>query len=160
MAEYLLGMFISPELSNLQQVQSDLKQIGKNLLTSQPPWCGNKSVLFRREVLENRESRLHTNVFEIDNEVYFGVFVLNAVFIESIKTAELPKWLNKLKKAKNRLLNQLRWAFIARFEPVQEAKVQSELDTCRFTVEQQEFIWRWIRKEINLIGKLPKLNSN
>jgi len=32
-------------------------------------------------------------------------------------------------------------------------KVQAEMDRCGFRAEQQDFVWRWVRREINLVEK-------
>jgi hypothetical protein len=48
----------------------------------------------------------------------------------------------------------IRWVLIARFQPVADDKVQAEMDRCGFSPEQQDFIWRWIRREINLVADI------
>jgi hypothetical protein len=50
----------------------------------------------------------------------------------------------------------MRWIFLARPEKreIDTDKVQSEMDRCGFTPEQQDFIWRWVRHEINLVGEV------
>ncbi len=45
--------------------------------------------------------------------------------------------------------------FIARFGELGEydREVEAELDKCHFNQEQREFIWKWVRGEINLVAK-------
>jgi hypothetical protein len=31
-----------------------------------------------------------------------------------------------------------------------------QMDRCGFTPEQQDFIWRWVRHEINLVGEVAE----
>lgn len=47
----------------------------------------------------------------------------------------------------------MHWIFIARYEKVEENKIQDEMDQCGFTSNQQDFIWRWIQKDIDLVDK-------
>jgi len=50
------------------------------------------------------------------------------------------------------------WIFLARSDEreTDTDKVQSEMNRCGFTPEQQDFIWRWVRREINLVGEVAE----
>ena len=51
------------------------------------------------------------------------------------------------------VFNYFRWILLARFEQVSTDKVQVEMDRCKFTTDQQNFVWIWIQREIDLVLK-------
>lgn len=48
----------------------------------------------------------------------------------------------------------IRYVFISRYEKPQKynCEVEAELNKCNFNQEQRDFIWKWIRREINLVA--------
>ena len=46
------------------------------------------------------------------------------------------------------------YIFIARFRELgkYDREVEAELNRCNFNPKQRDFIWKWIRREINLVA--------
>ena len=151
-----------------------LTELGRVLLHCTPPWSVQKqqdgwhNSFFRYPdwaVLEESNSLIAESAkpSSIDFDVLFGIFVVFATLFEANNCMYLPKGAKhfqkiekseKIKSIKNNpypLFDFIRWIFVAREESTATDKVQAEIDKSGFTAEQQEFIWRWIRKEIDLV---------
>ena len=89
----------------------------------------------------------------LDNDVLFGIFVVLAIGIEFFNRQTDSRredirslYIDGLRKSPSQFYQLL----LARFkEP--KGRIQTILDKYGFMTEQQEFILRWIRKEINLV---------
>jgi len=46
----------------------------------------------------------------------------------------------------------IRSVLLARFETIDNKELQKEMKKWGFSKEQEAFTWKWIRKEINLVG--------
>ena len=117
------------ELKNINSVFDDfeMKQIGSNINV--------------------------TTTIQLDSQDIFGLFGLFAVMLEA---SNYPKLLEEavrlIAESEIAFFDFIRWTFIARFDPeVIDDKVKAELDRCGFSPEQQAFVWRWIRREMNLV---------
>ncbi|MEQ9672240.1 hypothetical protein [Coleofasciculus sp. G2-EDA-02] len=90
----------------------------------------------------------------------FGVFALLSTTLEEDKRQDpnyVPCSVYDLRENDDYyFFGGIRWVLIARFQPVPDDKVQAEMDRCGFSPEQQDFIWRWIRREINLVADTPE----
>ena len=125
-----------------------LREIGNILPSSSTPWIDKQYVDWSEDsifFIENRE------FLNLDPEALFGAFVLYAVWLESQNPSKLPLILNEIEQVTNDFYYSNHWMLLARFEPAAIKRVQAQMDKCTFTNEQQNFIWRWIRKEINLV---------
>jgi hypothetical protein len=95
----------------------------------------------------------------ISSNALFSAFALLATILEGIERRERRKLgkllvfkrIEQLRESRIPFFASIYWTFIARFESVGTDKLQAELDGCGFTDEQQTFVWRWVRKEINLV---------
>jgi hypothetical protein len=74
--------------------------------------------------------------------------------IDSLFRNDAPFLIEELQENNWYCFGGIRWVLIARFQPVADDKVQAEMDRCGFSPEQQDFIWRWIRREINLVADI------
>jgi hypothetical protein len=147
-----------------QSLLEDLREVGGSLLSSSTPWVsGEQSVLYfytnwsweeDKNKLSKRES-IREQLSQ-DSNALFGAFALFAVMLEGVEEEE--KYLDQIEKSKAPLFDFMRWIFLARSEKreIDTDKVQSEMDRCGFTPEQQDFIWRWVRHEINLVGEVAE----
>jgi hypothetical protein len=157
----LLMVSYSPEQST-QDLIKDLQVGGDSLLSSSTPWIsGEQSTLYfcctNWDWEENQNDfSNHGSIrkqLSQDSNAIFGAFALFAVMLEGAEEAE--KYFVQVEKSKAPLFDFMRWIFLARPEKreIDTDKVQSEMDRCGFSTEQQEFIWRWVRREINLVGE-------
>jgi hypothetical protein len=145
-----------------QDLIEDLREVGGFLLSSSTPWLsGQQSTLYfytnwnweedqsefsKRESIREQLSQ--------DFNALFGAFALFAVMLEGAEGEE--KYFVQVEKSKAPVFDFMRWLFLARSDKreTDTDKVQSEMDRCGFTPEQQDFIWRWVRHEINLVGEV------
>jgi hypothetical protein len=86
-----------------------------------------------------------------DSNALFGAFALFAVMLEGAKRKK--EYFDQIEKSKAPLFDFMRWIFLARSDKreTDTDKVQAEMDRCGFSPEQQDFIWRWVRREIGVI---------
>ena len=47
--------------------------------------------------------------------------------------------------------DHVRWTFVARTEDVEASVVENELEFWGLTGSQKDFLWKWIKGEINLV---------
>jgi hypothetical protein len=142
-----------------------LREVGCFLLSSSTPWVsGEQSDLYfyinwdwEEDQNDLSKSESIREQLSQDSKALFGAFALFAVMVEGVEEdEEEEKYLEQIEKTKAPLFNLMRWIFLARPEKreIDTDKVQSEMDRCGFTPEQQDFIWRWVRHEINLVGEV------
>jgi hypothetical protein len=147
-----------------QSLLEDLREVGGSLLSSSTPrvsrkqstlyfytnwsWEEDKNKLSKSESIREQLSQ--------DSNALFGAFALFAVMLEGVEEEE--EYFDKVEKSKAPLFDFMRWIFLARPEKreIDTDKVQSEMDRCGFSTQQQEFIWRWVRREINLVGEVAE----
>jgi len=90
-------------------------------------------------------------MFAHDTDVVFGVFTMLAPIIEGHFSKNLHIQLAECKSKLNFIFNFIRWIFVARFENVSQEKIDKEIKQNQFTAKQEEFIKKWINKEINFV---------
>ena len=74
--------------------------------------------------------------------------------VKAFKSNTSPiKFVNQLIDFKIFPNDATKYIFIARFEEPEKynREVKEELNKCNFNQEQRDFIWKWIRKEIDLV---------
>lgn len=144
------------EMTDVESQLNDLREIGKILLTSSQPWINGEQ--YDTEILSRFRCFYGDNLQDSLNQGYdaiFGVFALlsTALELEQISYQDdAPFLVDELLENDWYCFGGIRWVLIARFQPVADDKVQAEMDRCGFSPEQQDFIWRWIRREINLVA--------
>ncbi len=146
------------------------KHIGRLALTVQTPWLelGNSDVgtfwsfIFDDEDL-HKANRLQNGrkSLLLDADLLFGVFTLAAAIAEATDFEERAedraggpprRWLALMQSNEHwPFANLLRRTIAARYDEGASHPVQTELDRCGFTPEQQSFVWRWIGKEIDFV---------
>jgi hypothetical protein len=147
-----------------QSLLEDLREVGGSLLSSSTPrvsrkqstlyfytnwdWVEDKNKLSKSESIREQLSQ--------DSNALFGAFALFAVMLEGVEEEE--QYLDQIEKSKAPLFDFMRWIFLARshHREVDTDKVQAEMDKCGFSTQQQEFVWRWVRREINLVGEVAE----
>ena len=112
-------------------------------------------------------------------QTLFSIFVLTAVALEKLGAQMIDpsqhtftgqSGYGAIRQAAHPLLQYFGSLLLARLEPIDAKRVQAEMEKCGFIIEQQEFIWKWIRKEVNFVEvdkkhvdpnflELPKLLS-
>jgi len=137
-----------------------LKEIGRVLLSAPPPWVkdvpdfNSDFSLLRLPFYPVSKSEAKTKKsrkrFKINSEVLFGAFTLLAVLLEASGKETRTSNFKWIKEKSGSDLGTPHRALLARFEEVSEKIVNEDLGRSRFTVEQQTFVWRWIKKEIYL----------
>lgn len=115
-------------------------------------------------------------VTNYDSDLLFGIFIFLSILVEANQEAGVRniQFRNKgtpsddsvemIKIARHPIIKYLRWTLTARYlspelelgiTPSVSDKIQAEMDNNNFTIEQQNFIWRWVRREIEFIQKTP-----
>ncbi|MEQ9000044.1 MAG: NACHT domain-containing protein [Coleofasciculus sp. B1-GNL1-01] len=144
------------EMTGVESQLNDLKKIGKLLLDSSLPWIRiiqyDTAILSRFSFFygDNLQNSLNQG-----SDTIFGVFALLSTTLELDQKSchnHFSSTRNIIQENDWYFFGGIRWILIARFEPVADDKVQAEMDRCGFSPEQQDFIWRWIRQEINLVA--------
>jgi hypothetical protein len=145
-------------------VADELKLAGRALLQCPPPWIKARGEgpslytwMFRKGEWLAGEPTASNLV--LDSDAMFGVFVLYAPLLEvTAGNAEDHgrEVLEAIKSGSVRLFDSMRLTFLARFDPQLADKVQLELDKCGFSVNQQEFIWKWVERKVNLAEPRPQ----
>jgi hypothetical protein len=172
----LTDLFIWVLLKDISLIESgipfkdyihNLREISQILLSTPTPWIkkyqGSSLIshyLIDRDFLIDKLKK----PVKLDNETLFSAFAIFAVMLEdSAKKEEkkdkgqiflkdgIKRLIEGIKKSQYCFFDFLQWIFIARFMPVELDKVQAEMDKSAFTAEQQAFVWRWVRQEIELI---------
>jgi hypothetical protein len=156
-----------------------IKEVGSFLLSCPPPWI--RGQLFRsnfvtfplQEFISYRpQSKNAKKRLNADPDVLFGLFVLLILSLEvTQKVSDRQiKWhylggetsdvIQAIKSSTHPILQSIRWMLIARYEsseldlgqkPTIIDNVEAEMNSCKFTIEQQNFIWRWLRQEVEVI---------
>jgi hypothetical protein len=153
----------SPEQST-QDLIHDLREVGRILLSCSPPWVSQQQPdlglhidwILQEAQIEYLKGESIREWLSQDSNALFGAFCLFAVILEEVEEQE--EYFDQIEESEAPLFDVMRWIFLARPEKreIDTDKVQSEMDRCGFTPEQQDFIWRWVRHEINLVGEVAE----
>ncbi|NES83992.1 MAG: NACHT domain-containing protein [Moorea sp. SIO2B7] len=156
------------ELSEL----SELSELGESLLSEKFPLINNlKKEDYQqnhlRFLLSNLSSKKAENknnlnknridastVFNSNNHFGFCLLVLIYIEIDTILLkSNIQTYANLIMQSKHILFDFTRYIFSARYRKLGEYddEIEKELTKCNFNQEQRDFIWRWVRKEINLV---------
>ena len=97
---------------------------------------------------EDRMRHLKQGRFkELQPSVLFGIFVLFAAYREG-GSSFLEK-IDYLKKKDRDFYNFLQYVVPPRHVVIEQELIQKQLDNLKFSPEQQEVIWKWIKQEIH-----------
>jgi hypothetical protein len=89
---------------------------------------------------------------QLSANAIFAAFFILAVFLE-IKSEDLKDIIEMIKRKHLPLLDSFQSTFLSRFAQVETNKIQAELKQSSLAPEHQVFVWKWVRKEINLVAK-------
>lgn len=164
MIHYLLGFPNNQEFEErLDKFIEDLTFLGRFFLNSRTPQLASPRVIVitddltfllaeRRFTSWKVEQRQQTTM-SLKADAFFGAFLVIAMRLEAGDKTD--KHVEMIKKSKLLFFKYIRWILLARFKKVDIDKVNKEMNICQFTSEQQAFVWKWIRKEVNFFRK-PK----
>lgn len=137
----------------------ELEEVGRILLSAPPPWLSAADIVGPRRLpwfiggprFFGKDSSA-SGPMDLSSNALFGTFSLLAAFLEvSDELGELPK---DLIATNHPVLDSLRYILLARFDLAETEKSRMQLESCDFTTEQQTFIWRWVKREVNLVRAL------
>lgn len=145
--------------------RSHLREIGFLLISTPIPWI--KVPKRDLDFSSNWWLRSKKNpvkeplLLQLNADELFSGFLLFAIqmnALEIISTNKEAELLNsiwsKIVDRKFLFFQNLHWILIARYENIEPGKIQAEMENLHFTVNHQEFAWKWIRREINLVDSL------
>lgn len=166
-----------------------LQEVGAFLLAHPDSWRispdkkytngANTYVLYN--FIENKKQVKDTQkLLNSDRDALFSCIVLVMLHIEIIKVCSIKRqWryahgetddlIHAIKNSNHPFCNYFRWAFTARYEPMKLAfdgettlldKVHYELNRFHFNVEQQNFIYHWVQREVNLFQNSIEYTSD
>lgn len=157
LSEKYIFLFLNPQINNYEIYFHQLKEICPILLNYPLPWITIEKDDFdffirtvtAEEILRHNDKKFEFPQKLIRQDILFGAFSFFSVCLEFDMTRQ--QLIDAIKKRSFPFFNVMHWIFIARYEKVEENKIQDEMDRCGFTPKQQDFIWRWIQKDIDLI---------
>jgi hypothetical protein len=150
-----------------QALIHDLREVAQVLFSCSLPWVSqlqtDVDVFFYLDLIweetqkiESLKSESLKELLSQDFNALFGTFALFAVILEGAEEhGQYEEYCDQIEESEAPLFNFMRWIFMARSEEreTDTGKVQAEIDRCGFIAEQQDFVWRWVRREINLVEK-------
>jgi len=159
--EMYIKYFVDPYIKYGECLPRQLEEICPILLNYSLPWITIESDdqkffirddLIDKEILQQDNKKFEFPQKLIRQDILFGAFSIFSVYLEY--NMKRQKLIDAIKKSRIPFFNVMHWIFIARYEKVEENKIQDEMDRCGFTPNQQDFIWRWIQKDIDLVKTL------
>jgi hypothetical protein len=140
-----------------------LRTLGQTLIATTPPWMEHlRSEIFVSHYLFDAlvDEDTPREAPNWDNDVIFGGFALLATGLEAstrVPKHKLPVDLTRsLKNSKAPLLHFIRASLLARFEPIAEEEIQTELETCHFDSQQRALVLAWVRRDLDLVKRAPQ----
>jgi hypothetical protein len=145
---------------NSENIQRDLEQLarlGSILLATPTPWIEDV-----RENIHPLSSYLFPESdklkeYALSNRVIFGAFAVIAVGLEaSSRNTGNPRaeLLRSLERSTALICQYLRNTFAARFEAVDQSVLLSEWSGSAFDREQEDFVNKWTKREIDTVGRI------
>jgi len=132
-----------------QSIIADLNELGYAALSSELPLVSKPHLIgFDFIHFNHLPINKSQNSLKFNSDALFGAFVLIAITLETKRQYTL---IRAIKERTFPLFQLMRSVFLARFDSVDADRVQAEIDCCKFTPDQQTFIWQWVRQEINLV---------
>lgn len=162
MIHYLLALPYNHELKErFDKFSEDLTFLGRLFLNSRTPQLASSRVrsdltllLEERWIASWKVEESQQTTISLKADALFGAFILIAMRLEA--SDKTDKHLEMIKKSKGLFFTYIRWILLARFKKIDIDKANKEMNNCQFTSEQQAFVWKWIRKEVNLFHKTKR----
>ena len=130
---------------NVHENQKMLRDIGDILIAYKPPWFDHPTSLSGPSDLSRIPMSFSKHLRQLDSSALFGLFCLFAVDEEVYSTS-----INFRSQKTHPFYHLLNVRIYPEINL--SGDIQRLLDQCRFSQQQQDFIWRWIRKEISLVA--------
>jgi len=147
-----------------------LKEINSILPSCSLPWISQQHIdsgllsfppmLFEGVRQYEKQDKRAEKLLPLDPDALFGAFAVFSAWLEIDKFLEEPDDIDIIKMSEHPFFNSIRSIFLARFEQVAVDKVQDEMDRSGFTIVQQDFVWQWVRGDIDLVQTAKAKSSN
>jgi hypothetical protein len=148
---------------DVDKVLQDVGKIGRDALTISPPWMKEEGVGMYLSLLLDYDQtpwRQHFPETHPAADELFGAFVLVAAMLEAEEDAfsgSLSKHLFEiLERSDAALLTVMRPIIMARYEPREPSSTQLAMEEWGLSDKQQIFVWRWLRREANIVAVSDK----
>lgn len=135
-------------VDDIHKYQKMLEDIGTFLITYPTPWIKIVTAIFYGDSITKQR------LGELDSLALFGFFCIAAINEEMIAKRFKSEYLSLSDQ------HPIYYLLKTRFIPRLSENIQNWLDQCHFTFQQQDFIWRWIRKEISLVADDDTIQSD
>ncbi len=102
----------------------------------------------------NKQDKI--NIKNFNNDTHFGFCLLFFIYMEMFyiyMLEEIETLTDYIVKFQYPIFDFTKYIFIARYAELgkYDREIEAELDKCNFNPQQKEFIWKWVRKEIDLV---------
>jgi hypothetical protein len=160
---HIKNVFYHPEDQKFQRYAEihikNLKKMSKVFLDYQLPLFKKDKEIDHLEIIHHFERYEHEEIqlsrLHFDNDSVFAFIVLSAIYLEYLEykgKKRLHELLERIKKREILNIGFIRSVLLARFETIDNKELQKEIKKWGFSKKQEAFTWKWIRKEINLVG--------
>ena len=131
----------------IRETQKILQEIGIISLSYPPPLLNNAEEFYEEppnifKIASSKELK------ELNVDALFGVFCILAIREE--RTSKRKRLVFSYSRQIHPIYYLLYAHSYPKIKPPDD--IQALLNQCHFTPQQQDFIWRWIRKEISLVA--------
>lgn len=148
------------EIHGIKKSFELIRELGDKLLTCPTPWNNSGKAPFGLPRENLFQFPFPTRVLKHLNEdksLYFGMFILYAVQSES-DDPSLTKRIKDLgtreiKRTEEFIPFKILFLLEARKYTIEDSIIQEVISSCGFTSTQEEFTWKWLRKQISLTTK-------
>ncbi len=158
----VVSAFYNPEAQLLQRLSDihikNLKKLSNIFLDSQLPLFKKDKKIDYPIFIEHKRyghEEIQLSKLHFDNDSVFAFIVLNAIYLEYLEYKDRDKlsaFREKIQQREVLNIDFIRSVLLARFETIDKKELQDEIKKWGFSKEQEAFTWKWIRKEINLVG--------
>lgn len=148
----------------------DISYIGKTILNYQLPIVINNNIIDRdlyviiSHYLQCLDIQKKKFRLMIQNpNIFFGIYIIFSIFLETkVIDKKIQRIIRKVRYNESLFFQVIYYTFLARYaKPGKyDRKVELELDKCKFNQEQRDFIWKWVRREINLVSIVDNEEEN
>lgn len=162
---FAMGDYLPPWLTRLSDPAQYLEQIGEILIESPVPWIRRSHVVNEEDyfwfvrTLRYRPAGVSSPIAsKLPSESLFGAFCLAATMLEAHE--EDRELLDHVKTAHHPCLDIFQEIFLARLGSRHTGQASLHTPVPGLTERQQEFVRRWVRREINFVELVGKPTAN
>lgn len=156
----------------IKLVIEDVIYIGKLLLTYRLPIAieninfidTNLDFIFGSYTVWESGYKKFRNLVADKPDILFGSYTILAILLEievDDNFGDKSFYLSEIETTDIHFFKFIRHIFIARFaKPGRcDREVEKELNKCKFNQQQRDFIWKWVRREIDLVAITESENN-